>query len=262
MASLFDSAGEPREPHVEGAAEFCSREAQARGALRRARENYLVRYAPFVARRALEGESSKRPPALPGLPPLPLSHGAVGRVCRCFPPPYPPVHTRHTATHCFPVPSLFSPPPLPPFPSRSLLSRGAAAIAMAAVSSYLEQMLSGMDRQLAGFKDECNALAEQHQAWLAETVQTNTKRLQYQTCATPAERGCSAAFEANSRVCAGWLLREPAVPLMLCVPLLLQEPGAGMPTIASTSGCQGPTPAASCGEGGRRGPGGQGERLG
>jgi hypothetical protein len=44
-------------------------------------------------------------------------------------------------------------------------------------------MLAGMDRQLAGFKDECNALAEQHQAWLAETVQTNTKRLQYQTCA-------------------------------------------------------------------------------
>jgi hypothetical protein len=54
---------------------------------------------------------------------------------------------------------------------------------MAAVSCYLQDMLGGMDRQLAGFKDECNALAEQHQAWLAETVQTNTKRLQYQTCA-------------------------------------------------------------------------------
>lgn len=54
---------------------------------------------------------------------------------------------------------------------------------MAAASCYLEDMLGGMDRQLAGFKDECNALAEQHQAWLAETLQTNTKRLQYQTCA-------------------------------------------------------------------------------
>jgi len=50
---------------------------------------------------------------------------------------------------------------------------------------YLDTMLGGMDRQLAGFKEECNALAEQHAAWLAETVETNTKRLQYQTCAAP-----------------------------------------------------------------------------
>ncbi len=67
----------------------------------------------------------------------------------------------------------------------------------AAVGPHLANLLSQLDAQLSECQQECDASAAQHSAWLAETVQTNTKQLQYHTCApTLAAPPCACALSA------------------------------------------------------------------
>ena len=50
---------------------------------------------------------------------------------------------------------------------------------MALISSQLQWL----EAELESAVDECGQVVEQNKAWLAETIQKNTKNLQYQTCA-------------------------------------------------------------------------------
>ena len=50
---------------------------------------------------------------------------------------------------------------------------------MALISSQLQWL----EAELESAVDECGQVVEQNNAWLAETIQKNTKNLQYQTCA-------------------------------------------------------------------------------
>ena len=52
---------------------------------------------------------------------------------------------------------------------------------MALISSQLQWL----DNELASAKDECGQVVDQNHAWLHETIQKNTKNLQYQMCARP-----------------------------------------------------------------------------
>ena len=56
---------------------------------------------------------------------------------------------------------------------------------MALISSQLQWL----EAELESAVDECGQVVEQNNAWLAETIQKNTKNLQYQTCARPLGRG-------------------------------------------------------------------------
>ena len=55
--------------------------------------------------------------------------------------------------------------------------------------AFVAELLATLDKELAGCRSECEALAETHRAWLTETVDTNCKKLQYQTCARARRRG-------------------------------------------------------------------------
>jgi hypothetical protein len=52
---------------------------------------------------------------------------------------------------------------------------------MALISSQLQWL----EAELESAVEECGQVVEQNNAWLAETIQKNTKNLQYQTCARP-----------------------------------------------------------------------------
>ena len=57
---------------------------------------------------------------------------------------------------------------------------------MALISSQLQWL----EAELESAIEECGQVVEQNNAWLAETIQKNTKNLQYQTCArSPWGRG-------------------------------------------------------------------------
>ena len=56
---------------------------------------------------------------------------------------------------------------------------------MALISSQLQWL----EAELESAVDECGQVVDQNNAWLAETIQKNTKNLQYQTCARPLGRG-------------------------------------------------------------------------
>ncbi|EOD03931.1 hypothetical protein EMIHUDRAFT_108042 [Emiliania huxleyi CCMP1516] len=47
--------------------------------------------------------------------------------------------------------------------------------------SYLAKHIAALDERLADYREQCGALALDHQSWLEETVVTNKKRLAYQT---------------------------------------------------------------------------------
>lgn len=46
---------------------------------------------------------------------------------------------------------------------------------------FLEQLLGKIDAELKQHKGECDEMAQLHLDWLAETVQTNKRKLKYQT---------------------------------------------------------------------------------
>ena len=62
--------------------------------------------------------------------------------------------------------------------------RGARSSARQTMS-YLAKHIAALDERLADYREQCGALALDHQSWLEETVVTNKKRLAYQTCAPP-----------------------------------------------------------------------------
>ena len=70
--------------------------------------------------------------------------------------------------------------------------------------SYLAKHIAALDERLADYREQCGALALDHQSWLEETVVTNKKRLAYQTCAPPP----AECLEGRSR---------SAGPLRVCV---------------------------------------------
>ena len=51
--------------------------------------------------------------------------------------------------------------------------------------SDLEVLIGKLDTELANAKAECTNSFQQHRAWLQETLEKNTKQLQYHTCAEP-----------------------------------------------------------------------------
>ena len=65
--------------------------------------------------------------------------------------------------------------------------RGGVSLSqMALISSQLQWL----EAELESAIEECGQVVEQNNAWLAETIQKNTKNLQYQTCArSPWGRG-------------------------------------------------------------------------
>ena len=70
---------------------------------------------------------------------------------------------------------------------------------MALISSQLQWL----EAELESAIEECGQVVEQNNAWLAETIQKNTKNLQYQTCArSPWGRGGRARGGRGSRACA------------------------------------------------------------
>ena len=70
---------------------------------------------------------------------------------------------------------------------------------MALISSQLQWL----EAELESAIEECGQVVEQNNAWLAETIQKNTKNLQYQTCArSPWGRGGRARGGGGSRACA------------------------------------------------------------
>ena len=78
--------------------------------------------------------------------------------------------------------------------AESLLSRSQ----MALISSQLQWL----EAELESAIEECGQVVEQNNAWLAETIQKNTKNLQYQTCArSPWGRGGRARGGRGSRAC-------------------------------------------------------------
>ena len=50
-------------------------------------------------------------------------------------------------------------------------------------SSAAAGILRALTGELESAVDECGQVVEQNNTWLAETIQKNTKNLQYQTCA-------------------------------------------------------------------------------
>ena len=54
-----------------------------------------------------------------------------------------------------------------------------------AVSGLLTQLTSTLDADLQSSLEECRQVVEANTTWLAETIETNTRNLQFQTCAAP-----------------------------------------------------------------------------
>ena len=114
------------------------------------------------------------PPSLPrhlDLPRPPTVPQDSRSVSRLFPPPAAAPHSKACLSRRAPEEQE----PLPPVEFSQ----------MALISSQLQWL----EAELESAVDECGQVVEQNNAWLAETIQKNTKNLQYQTCARPLGRG-------------------------------------------------------------------------
>ena len=49
--------------------------------------------------------------------------------------------------------------------------------------ALIASQLQWLDQELASATDECDQKAQEHTAWLTETIEKNSKNLQYQMCA-------------------------------------------------------------------------------
>ena len=76
-----------------------------------------------------------------------------------------------------------------PFSNGARAARAERSLSLSQMA-LISSQLQWLEAELESAIEECGQVVEQNNAWLAETIQKNTKNLQYQTCArSPWGRG-------------------------------------------------------------------------